>query len=40
MTEVNERKLREKSVIIYGLDESSSNFKDVKRKHDMSLLKK
>ena len=40
MTEVNERKLREKNIIIYGLDESSSNLKDVKRKHDMSLFKK
>ena len=39
MTEVNERKLREKNIIIYGLDESSSNLKDIKRKHDMSLFK-
>ena len=39
MTEVNERKLREKNIIIYRLDKSSSNLKDVKRKHDMSLFK-
>ena len=39
MTEVNERKLREMNIIIYGLDKSSSNLKDVKRKHDMSLFK-
>ena len=39
MTEVNERKLREKNIIICGLDESSSNLKDVKRKYDMSLFK-
>ena len=39
MTEVNERKIREKNIIIYGLDKSTSNLKDVKRKHDMSLFK-
>ena len=39
MTEVNERKLREKNIIIYGLDKSSSNLKDVKGKHEMSLFK-